>query len=180
MLSGCEDDVKGQISRIEEAINDRGHICMFLPALHCEVNWIELHWCLAKWHTRGRAVKTWASLKQSNWDAFGVVDYDNPMGKALPTSPVVRQHESTLMSEYLTAYKEWQLWRRWRSDGVFSNLRGRSTSSIRRPLRSLLGLGRKKGINVVFLACMAIIAVVACPTRTRGGRRRHKCTFCCF
>ena len=41
-------DFKAQKSRIAEVVEARGHICMFLPKFHCELNYIELYWCLAK------------------------------------------------------------------------------------------------------------------------------------
>ena len=78
---------------------------MFLPKFHCELNFIELYWCLAKCHTRGRADKSWAGLKKAIWQAFGVVPYTNPTNKALPTSSIVRQRESRRSREYLAAYK---------------------------------------------------------------------------
>ena len=83
----------------------RGHLYMFLPKFHCELNFIELYWCLAKWHTRGRADKTWKGLKRSIWEAFGVIPYANPNNKALPTCSIVRQRESRRSREYLAAYK---------------------------------------------------------------------------
>ena len=98
-------DFKNQLSRIAETIQARGHLCGFLPKFYCELNWIELYWCLAKWHTRGRAMKTWKALKKSIWEAFGVVPFANVTGKALPTSSVVRQRESRRCREYLSAYR---------------------------------------------------------------------------
>ena len=103
MLCGLP-DFKAQKSRIHELIEARGHICLFLPKFHCELNWIELYWCLCKWHTRGRSEMTWAGLKVAIWQALGVVEYDNPTDKALPTSSIVRQRESRRTREYLRAY----------------------------------------------------------------------------
>ena len=86
MLISSLEDFKMQKSRIHETVEARrGHLCVFLPTFHCEYNWIELYWCLAKWHTRGRADMTWKALKRAIWEAFGVIPYDNPTGKALPT-----------------------------------------------------------------------------------------------
>ena len=87
-------DFKEQQSRIAEVIQSRGHLCMFLPKFYCELNWIELYWCLAKWHTRGRSRMTWKGLKEAIWQAFGVIPFANPTNKALPTSSLVRQRES--------------------------------------------------------------------------------------
>ena len=88
MLIGTLPDFKAQKSRIHGVITARGHLCLFLPKFHCELNWIELYWCLAKWHTRGRADLTWKGLKRSIWEAFGVIPYDNPTGKVLVTTCV--------------------------------------------------------------------------------------------
>ena len=105
MLLNSLPDFKAQQSRIAELIQARGHLCMFLPKFHCELNFIELYWCLAKWHTRGRADKTWKGLKKAIWEAFGVVTYANPTDKCLPTNSLVRQRESRRSREYLAAYK---------------------------------------------------------------------------
>ncbi len=96
---------KAQKSRINEVIEGRGHICLFLPKVHCELNYIELYWCLGKWHTRQRADRSWKGLKHGIWQAFGVVPYDNPTNKALPTSSIVRQRESRRSREYIQAYE---------------------------------------------------------------------------
>ena len=106
MLLSCLPDFKAQQSRVAELIQSRGHICMFLPKFHCELNYIELYWCLSKWHTRGRADKSWKGLKKAIWEAFGVIPYINPTNKALPTNSIVRQRESRRAREYLAAYKQ--------------------------------------------------------------------------
>ena len=105
MLLNVLEDFKNQQSRIAEIIQARGHLCAFLPKFYCELNWIELYWCLAKWHTRGRTNKTWKALKKAIWEAFGVVPFPNVSGKSLPTSSIVRQRESRRSREYLAAYK---------------------------------------------------------------------------
>ena len=105
MLVAGLPDFKAQKSRIHEVIEARGHICLFLPKFHCEMNYIELYWCLGKWHTRGRADMSWKGLKHAIWEAFGVVAYDNPSNKALPTSSIVRQRESRRTREYIQAYE---------------------------------------------------------------------------
>ena len=86
MLIESLPDFRDQKSRIHEVITERGHLCLFLPKFHCELNWIELYWCLAKWHTRGRADLTWKGLKRAMWEEFGVIPYANPTGLSFPTS----------------------------------------------------------------------------------------------
>ena len=48
MLLSALYDFMAQKSRVHELIEGRGHICLFLPKFHCELNWIELYWCLIK------------------------------------------------------------------------------------------------------------------------------------
>ena len=104
MLIESLEDFRNQKSRVHETIEARGHKCIFLPKFHCEYNWIEWYWCLSKWHTRGRADMTWKGLKHAIWEAFGVIPFDNPTNKALPTSSLVRQRESRRAREYVRAY----------------------------------------------------------------------------
>ena len=48
---------------------------------------------------------TWVTLKEAIWQAVGVIPYDNPTEKALPTSSIVRQRESRHTREYIRAYR---------------------------------------------------------------------------
>ena len=48
MLLSSLPDFQSQKSRIHEVIESCGHICLFLSKFHCELNWIELYWCLIK------------------------------------------------------------------------------------------------------------------------------------
>jgi hypothetical protein len=41
-------DFREQKSMLEEAINQRGHIALFLPKFHPEFNWIEPCWAREK------------------------------------------------------------------------------------------------------------------------------------
>ena len=48
-----------------------------LPKFHCELSVIELYWCKLKHYTRNRYVppkKSWPSLLESMWQAFGMPD----------------------------------------------------------------------------------------------------------
>jgi hypothetical protein len=42
------EDFKQVKTIIEEKIESKGHMCIFLPKFHCELNPIERAWCLAK------------------------------------------------------------------------------------------------------------------------------------
>ena len=46
------EDFATQKSLLEEMVESRGHLCMFIPKFHCELNPIERVWCHAKKHTR--------------------------------------------------------------------------------------------------------------------------------
>ena len=45
-------------SKLEEAINAAGHLCIFLPKFHCELNFIEMVWGRAKQHQRAECTFT--------------------------------------------------------------------------------------------------------------------------
>lgn len=46
------EDFSGGVPIVEEMITERGHICLFIPRFHCELNPIERCWCHAKKYTR--------------------------------------------------------------------------------------------------------------------------------
>ena len=52
-LNKC-DDFKKKVTILEH-IESKGHICMFIPKFHCELNAIERCWCHAKKHTQAYA-----------------------------------------------------------------------------------------------------------------------------
>lgn len=41
-LLSKQDDFRNQVSLLERTLADRGHLCMFLPKFHCELNPIEM------------------------------------------------------------------------------------------------------------------------------------------
>ena len=41
-------DFSSQTTILEEVVQCRGHICLFFPKYHCELNPIERNWCHAK------------------------------------------------------------------------------------------------------------------------------------
>ena len=45
-------DFKCQKTMLEEKMESRGHVCLYFPKFHCELNAIERNWCHAKKHTR--------------------------------------------------------------------------------------------------------------------------------
>ncbi|KAJ3507789.1 hypothetical protein NMY22_g16822 [Coprinellus aureogranulatus] len=58
-----QDDFANQISVLEEEITKRGHLCLFLPKFHCELNPIEMYWGWAKYRYRQEQKPTFAHAK---------------------------------------------------------------------------------------------------------------------
>ena len=42
------DDFASQVTILEELVRSKGHVCLYLPKYHCELNPIERNWCHAK------------------------------------------------------------------------------------------------------------------------------------
>ena len=49
------EDFKNKTTLVEEKVQARGHLCMFFPKFHCELNASERCWCHSKKHTRAYA-----------------------------------------------------------------------------------------------------------------------------
>ena len=47
-----QDDFKSTRSRLQEIVEDAGHIIILYPKFHCEFNWIEYYWGRCKYFTR--------------------------------------------------------------------------------------------------------------------------------
>ena len=45
-------DFNDKTTILEQEVNSRGHLCVYLPKFHCELNPIERCWCHAKKYTR--------------------------------------------------------------------------------------------------------------------------------
>jgi transposase len=52
-LKKYEDFSSDGVSIVEEMITERGHMCLFIPRFHCELNPIERCWC----HANGSIVR---------------------------------------------------------------------------------------------------------------------------
>jgi hypothetical protein len=64
-------DFLAQKSMLEEAIEQRGHIALFLPKFHPEFNWIEPCWARAKEYTRHHCGYNISSLRNAIPKAMG-------------------------------------------------------------------------------------------------------------
>jgi hypothetical protein len=58
-------DFKGQKSLVEEIIHATGHLCIFLPKFHCELNFIEFFWGVVKKYLREHSDFTFDTLKEN-------------------------------------------------------------------------------------------------------------------
>ena len=67
------EDFKTQKSLLEEMVEARGHICMFIPKFHCELNPIERVWCHAKKHTRANCNGSIVRLRKLIPEGFETV-----------------------------------------------------------------------------------------------------------
>jgi len=51
--------------RIISLIENSGHVCIFLPKFHCELNFIERYWGAAKRYARNNCNYTWSGLQET-------------------------------------------------------------------------------------------------------------------
>ncbi|OAX34270.1 hypothetical protein K503DRAFT_699039 [Rhizopogon vinicolor AM-OR11-026] len=58
-----QSDFKEQKSLVQEIIERAGHLCMFLPKFHCELNFIEFFWGRVKKYLRDHHDCTFETLK---------------------------------------------------------------------------------------------------------------------
>jgi len=66
-------------SLVQEVIEAAGHICIFLPKFHCELNFIEFFWGAMKKYLREHCDYTYSGLQKNIPDALKSVDvlYDS-------------------------------------------------------------------------------------------------------
>jgi hypothetical protein len=62
-----------QKSLIREVIENAGHLCIFLPKFHCELNFIEYFWGAVKWYLREHCDHTFETLKENMPNALASV-----------------------------------------------------------------------------------------------------------
>lgn len=67
-------DFQEQKSLIQEVIEAAGHLCIFLPKSHCELNFIEYFWGAVKKYLRDHCDYTFATLKENMPKALAAVD----------------------------------------------------------------------------------------------------------
>ena len=69
-LLSDQPDFKLQQNAIQELIISRGHLCIFLPKYHPELNFIERYWSRVKWYARQKCDQTNAGLRTATDEAL--------------------------------------------------------------------------------------------------------------
>ena len=72
-LLGNQPDFLEQKPLLQEIVEERGHLAVFLPKFHCELNIIEYFWGAAKRHTREKCDYTFDGLRGMVPEAMGLV-----------------------------------------------------------------------------------------------------------
>jgi hypothetical protein len=89
-------DFKEQKSLVQVIIAATGHLCIFLPKFHCELNFIEFFWGMVKRYLREHCDYTFDTLKEN-------------LLKALASVPIatIRWWEHR-MYRWMDAYRVWR------------------------------------------------------------------------
>ena len=61
-VMSLQPDFLAQKPGLVEVIEMAGHLCIFLPKFHCELNYIEMYWGAVKRFTREHCNYSWAEL----------------------------------------------------------------------------------------------------------------------
>ena len=93
-LLSLQPDFKAQKSLIQEVIEDAGHLSIFLPKFHCELNFIEFFWGMVKKYLHENCDFTYDTLKEN-------------MPKGLRSVPVatIRRWEHRMI-RWMAAYRD--------------------------------------------------------------------------
>ena len=70
---GAKRDFQDQKGRYQEEVERLGHRVLFYPRFHCELNFIELYWCRAKWFARENCGHSFEALKATVPEALASV-----------------------------------------------------------------------------------------------------------
>ena len=69
-------DFQEQKSLVQEVIEAAGHLCIFLPKFHCELNFIEFFWGAVKRYLREHCDYSFETLKENMPKALGSVSIE--------------------------------------------------------------------------------------------------------
>lgn len=82
------------MSILEQEVEEQGHVCLYLPKFHCELNPIERCWCHAKKYTRAQCNGSITRLRKIIPEAFETITLD------------MIARFFTKSNDYETAYRE--------------------------------------------------------------------------
>jgi hypothetical protein len=84
-IISLQPDFNKQKSQLEELIVSRGHVCLFFPKFHCELNFIELFWahCQVKYLIREKCEYNLASLLTAIPESMDALSRDLPLPQRL-------------------------------------------------------------------------------------------------
>ena len=94
------EDFSTQITLLEELVHTKGHICLYLPKYHCEMNPMERNWCYAKKVARQYVNGSMVRLREVVPISLDAVSIEM-MNKFCRTC-----------RDYEMAYKKWMQWER--------------------------------------------------------------------
>jgi transposase len=75
-------DFKNETSLVEHYLVEKGHIAIFLPKFHPELNPIERVWAQLKRYTKGHCKYSIQSLRKNIPDAYDTVTLENHFKKS--------------------------------------------------------------------------------------------------
>lgn len=64
-LLSMQKDFRDQKGRVQEEVEGAGHVVIFYPKFHCELNFIEHFWCYAKWWIRDHCEYSIGGLREN-------------------------------------------------------------------------------------------------------------------
>ena len=87
-------DFQDNTTLLQQAVESRGHVCLYLPKFHCELNPIERCWCHAKKHTRAHCNESIVRIRKIVPESLDPISIDL----------IGRFFQKT--NDYETAYRE--------------------------------------------------------------------------
>ncbi|CAM9903336.1 unnamed protein product, partial [Heterosigma akashiwo] len=89
-------EFRNQKSKFHEVLEPRGHVCLFSPKYHCELQAVERIWGKSKYYVRKYCKYTWASLKENIPVSLSET----------AKSPLTRYRFYRKTRDYMRAYRE--------------------------------------------------------------------------
>jgi hypothetical protein len=99
-IISLQPDFLAQRSALVETIENSGHVCIFLPKFHCELNFIERYWGAAKRYARNNCNYTWSGLQETVIDSVDVITIRRFARKAWRYMDLYRHRITGKLAEY--------------------------------------------------------------------------------